>query len=220
MTDATELDEAPVQAQVREHVIRCRVERGYGEGNDEAFASTDATFLLTALDKARTDLPAALDEITRLRAALDEARADAAAANGALEAAPEVLRLAEMSDQVGVWMARAEAAESALAAVTAERDRLLEAAAACPRGITGHACCDCRPHPGLVKPNRCEQTDPHPAHAVGRVGRRCPGVLVPYSAADDEEFCPRCLAGTESAEHREKCGSALATPTTSARSDG
>lgn len=71
---------------------------------------------------ARTDLPAALDEITRLRAALDDARAEfgEAFARGAAWAA------GDDEHSPATLLARAEAAESALAAVRALADRITE----------------------------------------------------------------------------------------------
>lgn len=145
MTDATELDIDAVRARVEgatEGPWRSAEQthgQWYGIQSEwhalgSAFHPADAEFIA----QARTDLPAALDEITRLRAALDEARADVERLTDKVteyaDLVPRALRgrLDEHADDCPVcdhaaWaqldelcseeMARADAAESALAAV-------------------------------------------------------------------------------------------------------
>ena len=62
-------------------------------------------------DRRERDLLATEADLWARLAAVE---AERDALDGALSAAPEVLRLAEMSDQVGAWKTRAEAAEAAV----------------------------------------------------------------------------------------------------------
>lgn len=54
-----------------EHVVRCRVERGYGGGGDAWFAVRDAIFLLDALDCARAGADAAEAAVARVEKLAD-----------------------------------------------------------------------------------------------------------------------------------------------------
>jgi len=150
MTDATELNEAAVRARCEAategpwfgsagglHVYGATP----GDEVAELRRPADADFVR----HARTDLPAALDEITRLRAALDEARAERdrwqrradqneewwrredARAEAAEKERDDAERRVTAAltetlsalDRESAALARAEAAESALAAVRA-----------------------------------------------------------------------------------------------------
>lgn len=115
MTDATELDEAAIRACVRDVLSRTP---------DHLLGVRDVT--VNGAQVLRV-----LDEITRLRAALDEARAEVEHWRGMHDDATAQLRLsirettearakcAGLSDLAAEKNARAEAAESALAAVQA-----------------------------------------------------------------------------------------------------
>lgn len=137
---------------------------------------------------ARTELPAALDEITRLRAALDEARAEVEHWRGMHDDAMAQLRLsirettearakcAGLSDLAAEKNARAKAAESALASVRAlipDECWVLRSTAAGPvctdmvgggfpngAKFTDEACClPCRIRAALAAPTTSDEGD-------------------------------------------------------------
>jgi hypothetical protein len=144
MTDATELDVAAIRARCEAATDGPWLIDSLESGEYGLFIDRDpdaerlgcggrqvAGWLTEAnaefIAHARADLPAALDEIERLRAALDEARAeverltrDRAAWRSMQEEAARYWSAWEASSKRN--LARAEAAESALAAVRALAD--------------------------------------------------------------------------------------------------
>lgn len=118
----------------KEHVIRVRAEREYGEGNDEAFASNDALWLLRVLDNAREIARLAEESEAGWRRDADELAEKVREAeaerltmerdrNGAqvrAERAEE--QLADLREQVAAHVEERDQALAEVADLTAERD--------------------------------------------------------------------------------------------------